>query len=233
MDVPAELAALRRRACAGQVGGFRPPDDPLTSWLGAVRAAAPGEPWPRQDGEPMHALLQLAVGELPVVPDALAGAALLALFIGPRRLPIDAPNGEHWCLRTYASLGDLVPLDEPERPTDPKLPKGTTPGLRPFPVRWAETEDWPSRDDVPRDLLDVWDESIDFDEAHTARHGLKVGGWPATVQSELWWNGADDVEFVLQVDSDPKTGFGVGFAGLVYIGRRRGSGDWVLDTQSM
>ena len=200
--------------------------------MARVAVAAPGETWPAQDGAPMHALLQLNVGELPVVPDALAGVALLTLFLGPAELPIDAPNGEHWCLRTYPTLDNLVPLDAPERAADSKAPSGAPSTYQPFPVRWSEIEDWPARDDIPHDLLDGWDDVGDDDAPEVAR-GLKAGGWPATVQHEVGWGGADDVEFVLQVDTDAKTGFEVGWGGALYVGHRRGTGAWVVDWQSM
>jgi hypothetical protein len=58
--------------------------------------------------------------------------------------------------------------------------------------------------------------------------GLKVGGWPYTVQHELCWG--KDVEFAIQVDSDEKSGVMIGDAGLCYFGRSA-SADWVMDWQ--
>jgi hypothetical protein len=104
-------------------------------------------------------------------------------------------------------------------------------------VQWQEVSDWPSSDDVPFELDDLWEEHIDFDERYTAKPGLKVGGWPLCVQSELYWHDGGerlvDVEHVLQIDSEPKIGFEVGFGGVLHVGRRRSTGTWHTTWQSM
>ncbi len=46
MDLEAARKALCRRAIVLDIGGFRPPDDPLASWFGRVTLAAEGEGWP-------------------------------------------------------------------------------------------------------------------------------------------------------------------------------------------
>lgn len=140
MAVP-DPAGLARPASVGQVGGFRPSDDPRTSWAGKVTVARPEEGWPLGDGQP------------------------------------------------------------PE-----------------YREAWRNARG---------------------DEATAARahDGLKVGGWPATVQSAVdWWEAderLDDVDFVLQVGSDEKTGFQIGYGGVLYIGRRRSTGTWHCSWQSM
>jgi Domain of unknown function (DUF1963) len=225
VGLPAELASLQRRACVAQIGGFRPPDDPLNSWMGTVRLGAPDEDWPAADGTPMHGLLQLLARDLPVRPELLEDVEMLTLFVA-EELPIDTPNGVGWCLRTYDVLDGLRPLEPPSRM------------LKPFPLAFSEVEDWPCRDDVPFELIDLWDEYADEDEErYRAHEGLKVGGWPSCVQSEVEWYGdggaIGDVEFVLQVDSDHKVGFVVADAGVFYVGRRRSAGTWHATWQSM
>ena len=59
--------------------------------------------------------------------------------------------------------------------------------------------------------------------------GLKVGGWPRTIQSEITWP-ATDTEFVLQVDSDEKAQLAIGDAGAAYIGWSATAG-WQLSWQ--
>jgi hypothetical protein len=222
------VEAIARRASVAQVGGFRPPDDPLTSWLGAVKVALPGEGWPMEAQEPMLALAQVNVDELPIRPPALAGVALVTLFVGPRKLPIDEPNGSNWCLRTYATTTDLQPLDAPPpvRAGDPKLRKGEAVAYKAFPVQWREVTDWPSHDDVDTDE--------DLDPPHP---GFKVGGWPLCVQHEVSWEEGDErldeVDFVMQIDSESKIGFEVGYGGVCYIGRRTPAGTWHFSFQSM
>jgi Domain of unknown function (DUF1963) len=235
-----DLAALARPASLGQVGGFRPSDDPVTSWAANVTVARPDEDWPLNEGDPMLALLQVVVEELPVVPDQLRAFATLTLFVGPFALPVDEPNGANWCLRTYATLDELAPLDPPPpaRAGDPKLARGAPTAYRPFPVRWREVADWPSYESVPPDYRDAWDKAQgDETMARRTHEGLKVGGWPSTVQSGVAWSEGDerldDVDFVLQVDSDEKTGFQVGYGGVLYIGRRRSTGTWHCSWQSM
>lgn len=227
-ELPPALRALARPAAVAEIGGLRPPERLDASWASRVTLGLPGEAWPAAGGEPMLALAQIVVAELPVVPEPLAGIALLTLFVGPRELPIDEPNGTGWCLRLYDDLGALVPLAEP--PSDAPRP-------RPFPLRWHAATDWPGREDVPDDLLDAWDEHVDAGERYSPLDGLKAGGWPMTVQGAVDWredgSWLDDVEFVLQVDSDDKTGFSVGFAGALYVGRSRGAGTWHLAWQSM
>jgi hypothetical protein len=227
VQLPADLASLERQASVAQVGGFRPPDEPATSWMGTVKLGAEGEDWPAADGEPMHGVLQLLTRDLPSRPAALEGIEMLALFVA-EDLPLETPNGVGWCLRTYDSLDGLRLLD---RPTD------FDPALKPFPLLFSEVGDWPGHDNVPFELMERWREHTDADEARYAPHmGLKVGGWPCCVQSEVDWfedgEAIPDVEFVLQVDSDDKVGFVVADAGVFYIGRRAGTGTWHAAWQS-
>ena len=47
------IRLVGRPACIAELGGFRPPEDPLASWFGHVLVARPGEGWrhdqPRAD----------------------------------------------------------------------------------------------------------------------------------------------------------------------------------------
>jgi Domain of unknown function (DUF1963) len=191
------------------------------------------------DRRPMLALLQLRVSELPVVLELLADVALLTLFVGPFALPLDEPNGSNWCLRTYSSLEGLIPLPEPTpaRAGDSELRKADVLTYRPFPLRWEEVDDWPTRDHVPLELRTAWAAAREADE-DTLPHnyGSKVGGWPSTVQSQVEWREAGellhDVDFVFQIASDEKTGFLVGNGGFLFIGRCRGTGSWTCSWQS-
>ena len=90
----------------------------------------------------------------PRTPRPLEGVALGAIFMDLVDLPLDAPNGTGWELRTYPSIDDLVPLLEPER----EEPEGEEFAVRPFPVLWRAHTDMPDRDEAPepayRDFLD-------------------------------------------------------------------------------
>src|SRR5690606_8902003 len=95
------------------------------SWFGRVNLCAPRESWPRTNGEPMHALCQINLSEMPFRPPRLEDVELLTVFIGPKELPFDAPNGTNWCLRAYPSLRNLVPIAQ--------LKTGSQ--MKPFPLR--------------------------------------------------------------------------------------------------
>jgi Domain of unknown function (DUF1963) len=198
---------LGKPASRGVVGGFRPPADPLTSWLGRVRVLGRDEAWPEHRGELMAGICQINVSELPHVPAPLRDVALVTLFLGLEAgvpwPPSDAANGEGWELRAYPAIDDLAPAEGP-----------TAPDVDAFPVRWELIEaDLPSWEDANRFLTDAdIDEWIDrYTEAMGGPvDGLKVGGWPTLIQGEIFWapwqQHPADPEFVFQVDSDEKTG---------------------------
>jgi hypothetical protein len=220
---------LRRRAIRMQVGGFRPPEPPYGSWFGRVNLALPGESWPTTEGRPMHALFQLDTRELPFRPDGLEDAEIVAAFIGPSELPVDAPDGVGWCLRAYPGAAALVPLAQ--------VPSGSS--IRAFPMRPEVLEDdFPSRADVPLDLPEAFEER--YDELFPNAEGFKLGGWPTHVQGEVEWAPAGDhparPRYVLQVDTVAKAGWSWGHHGIGYFGRGTApgrTGEWVLSWQSL
>jgi hypothetical protein len=232
-----DIARFMRPASVAQIGGFRPSDDPLASWAGRVCLALPGETWPTSAGEPMLAVVQLNLTEAPYVPAVLSDVALITLFVGPREMPVNEPNGTNWELRAYGSLDGLGKLEEPvpAQAADSKAAKGAPTRYMALPIRWKQVDDHPAREDIPAELLDEYDELDDSDGAPSPHSGLKIGGWPLCVQSEVGWNRVDGVEFALQVDSENRFGFTVGYGGVFYIGRRRNDGhdSWHADWQSM
>jgi hypothetical protein len=238
-----DFSGWARPACVAQLGGVRPPQDLLASWFGRVRVALPGERWPTTECAPMLALAQFNLRELPCrPPQALADIALLTLFLGPWRLPVDAPNGVNWALRAYPSLDDLVPLAEPTpaRAGDPKLRKGQDLTLRPFPIRWQQRLELPCRDDIPWELLAAWDAWAGDRPTHERTcDGTKIGGWPYCIQSEVRWRTGgrpvEDGQYVLQLGSEHKAGLSWRFAGLGYVARQPGRGPdgWHLTWQSL
>jgi hypothetical protein len=237
-----DFSEWARPACAARLGGIRPPQDPLASWLGRVRVALPGEDWPTSGDAPMLALAQLNLRELPCPPpQALADLALLTVFLGPWQLPVDQPNGVNWALRAYPSLDGLVPLAEPPpaRTGDLKLRNSQDLTLRPFPIRWQRHLDYPCRDDIPPGLLDAWDAWAEDRDPALTFDGTKIGGWPFCIQCEVHWQTGGrlvkDCQYVLQLGSEHKAGLSWGHAGLGYIARQpgRGSDGWHLTWQSL
>lgn len=186
-------------------------------------------------GGAMAGIAQINLRELPYVPEALADVALLTLFIdvsdGELSPPSDAPNGDRWLIRAYGDLADLRPVDGV-----------TAPAVKPFPLRWERTDaDVPSWEDAVSVLSAAELDAVgdDYDELiGRPEDGLKVGGWPTLIQGEITWAHGDGhparPEFVLQVDSDVKTGLAWGDAGVLYIGRGATDRDvWVLEWQCM
>jgi hypothetical protein len=220
-------ARLRRRAIRMEIGGFRPPDGSGGSWFGRVNLALPGEGWPTSDGQPLHALAQIDLTQLPYRPPRLDDVAMVTVFIADPPPYEDEPNGDGWCLRAYPDLARLVPLD----------PVDTGSSLRPFPMRPEIVEDdYPGHDDMPGEIPgDVRDE---FGETFRTAEGFKLGGWPLLVQSEIEWGAWGEhpgrPEYIFQIDSTGKGGWMWGDSGVGYFGRGTQPGhtdEWTLSWQ--
>jgi|SRR5579863_1072239 len=220
---------LRRRAVVLDIGGFRPPTDPATSWFGRVNLALPNETWPEHAGEPMLALAQVNLTEMPFRSPGLEDLDLLTVFIGPRKLPHDTPTGEGWCLRAYRHLADLRPLAA--------VPASSP--IKPFPMRpRVVEEDFPCWEDVDIALPpalhdDYWDLFPNVD-------GFKLGGWPSLIQSKICWAARTDQPiapaYVFQIDSTEKGCWAWGHGGVGYFGRGPIDGrrdEWALAWQCL
>lgn len=219
--IAATFAALDyhiRRASIAEIGGFRPPAEPITSYFGGQFVAETGEEWPQNGSRPMLPLLQVRTDELPYRPEALEEIALFNVFIGPRELPIDLPaeNGNGWLLRSYPSLAKLSPLVGPAESQ-----------VRPFPIRWhlSETEG-PQWDDAwgLHDLTEFngLEDAIDlFYDRYNRHFYTKVGGWPSYIQSSIGSDG-----YVFQIGSEEKPRWMWGDNGNGYFFFREGK--WLL-----
>lgn len=207
-----------RSASLASAGGFRPPQDPLTSWFGRAAGLA-HEALPEFEGAPMFPLLQIRVSELPFVPAQLRGVALLVLFHNQFRHPFDLPHGEGWLIREYASLDGLAAL-----PPGPQR-------IKPFPIRWRRVDD-----DAPGwegawecvDLAAVNDDEAATDaffDDFTRNMGTKAGGYPYEIQ-----HGVGHSDFVFQVGSEEKVGWMWGDNGIAYF-FRSADGQWRWDCQ--
>jgi len=225
---------LARPASRMLVGGFRPPDDPRTSWFGTVRVGLPDESWPEWKGRPMVGVCQINCAEAPHLPSSLGDVEMLSLFVDftDGVPPDDSPNGEGWLLRAYSSRNALVSVTEPA--IDGRL--------RPFPVRWESIpEDMPAREDL-RTFLGSESDGVleEFGELLGGpAEGSKVGGWPFLVQGELFWAPFNrhpaNPEYVLQIDSEYKAGLSWGDQGILYIGRGTGGSreTWTMTWQCL
>jgi uncharacterized protein YwqG len=220
---------IQRRAICLEIGGFRNPDSPATSWFGHVAFALPGEFWPCMDRKPMHALCQINLTELPFRPPRLDDLEFITVFIGPDELPTDGANsnGTNWCLRAYPSIAQLVPLSSPQ----------TGSLMEPFPMRpKIIEEDYPCREDVPCAVPPELDDQY-FDLFQNVP-GFKMGGWPTLIQSEIYWapwkNHLISPEYVFQIDSTEKGNWMWGDSGVGYFGRGTAIGrqnEWAVEWQ--
>ena len=130
---------IKKRAITLEIGGFKPPEDHMSSWFGKVSFCKQGEVWPLHDGQPMAALAQINLSEIPYKPKGLEGLEFIAIFIANDELPLDTPNGNGWLLRSYKSTDELIPLEKVEINSH----------IRPFPMRPKIIEaDYPCWDDV-------------------------------------------------------------------------------------
>ena len=203
---------LRRRAIGFEIGGFRPPEDLSGSWFGRVNLAASGESWPEHNGKLLTALCQIDLRGLPFKPPRLEDLELLTIFVSEVDLPDNDANGSTWCLRAYDSAADLTLLPQQDMPSK----------IRAFPMRPRVIEsDFPCWEDVDIELPRMLEDSY-YDHFENIG-GLKLGGWPTLIQSEIYWapNNKHPIgpEYVLQVDSTDKGNWMWGDAGVGYFGR--------------
>lgn len=203
---------LRKKAIVLEIGGFRPSENHLSSWFGKANVCLPGESWPEMNGEPMHALCQINLSELPFRPPRLGDIELITVFIGPQDLPIDASNGQNWCLRAYKDASHLVPL----------TPRSTNSIIKPLPMRPVVIEeDFPCWEDVTEELAEEIEDN--YYDLFENVHGLKLGGWPTLIQSEIFWapwnRHPANPEYVFQIASTDKGGWSWGDGGVGYFGR--------------
>lgn len=227
MDLISIAQQIRRSAIPFQVGGFRPDHSPTTSWVGKVMLAKEGETWPQSNGIPMMPICQINLTDLPNRPASLQDIAFLTLFFDPEEIPIDTPNGDGWLLRTYSSLEELVP----HTPPDTHFP------LKPFQMKAEPAkDDYPCHEDREVEIPDEWED--EFMDQYPNLEGIKLGGWPTLIQSEIFWAPGNahpaDPEYVFQVDSVDKAHLFWGDGGVAYFGRGTKPGhenEWTFSWQ--
>lgn len=204
-------ALLRREANVASLV----PYEPTRSSLGAITIMGEGEEWPG-GANPMAPLLQINLSELPVKPDLLADLEYLCFWLPSDDLPNSTPNGEGWEVRAYRSGARLQAIEQ--MPVDAQV--------TPHGLAFVASVDFPDWDDASS-VLERAGIDRDFEWYHEnlprPREGIKVGGWPFLVQSEIYWapwnRHPANPRFVLQVDSLPEIDIHWGDEGLLYVGR--------------
>lgn len=207
---------LARKASRMVRSQARPPSDPATSWFGRVTLCEPGEEWPQWQGRAMWPLLQIVTRELPFCPDVIDDLALIRVYVAPSFYDADTDGGEGWVVRASPTLAGLTPVaDKPHDST-----------IKPFHGRWELIEtDYPKHDDLPPELPDLLRESY-YDLGLENQDGIKVGGWPTNIQSDICWAPMNRhpcrPAYAFQIDSDSKAGWFWGDSGVDYFGRGTG-----------
>lgn len=217
-----ELDLRLRKASVARIGGFRPPEDKITSWFGGQGVGLSGEVLPTYRGREMFCLLQVKVSDLPVVPKELVDTKFLVVFINREEAPFDKPHGDGWEIREYKSLDGLQ-----------FLPKSQEPDLiKDFPIQWEKVSDdapdwesaWEILDMTPIDESDGEDEKF-FDD-YNRYPGTKFGGFPKCIQ-----HGHNLDGFVFQIGSEEKPNWMWADNGIAYFNKDK-HGEWVLEGQS-
>ncbi len=216
-----KLDAALRPASVAEIGGFRPPEDRITSWFGGAGVGLEGEALPRYEGKEMFCLLQVKVSELPHRPRELEGIEFLCVFLNREEIPFDQPHGEGWLIREYRSLDGLEPLP----------PSDEAPMVKNFPIRWTFHEKdapgwesaWAFADLTP--INESPDGSDRFYEKYNQIPQTKFGGFPFEIQHAANMDG-----FVFQIGSEEKPQWMWGDQGVAYFNRSE-TGQWTFDCQ--
>ncbi len=177
----------------------------LRSGQGASPLIGPPTDWPSKDGIPLLPVLSVATEELPFVPDFLAEASSVSVFI--------VPNGyEH-----VAEDGSLVVW------RDNRAGESGESGTF-IPLRFREVVDYPCQAALRQalaerpQLLDTLDELDDeLDESFPCHDGIKLGGYPSLIQETAFLKSLDP-DFQIQLDSTEFHSFGDSGMGYVYSG---------------
>lgn len=220
-------SALKRTARPLEVGGFRPSGALEATCFGEVRLSLPGEAWPTHNGTPMFPLAQLNITQAGIQGGPLADRALITIYMSHEFQSSDhtlsRPDGEAgFAVRSYPSVDGLVPVDAPNYESP----------LKPFECQWLDPVDDYANNDLAGDMVDTAEISVYDFYWHQTSALTKVGGWPATIQSEPWWMyqpDAPEVDFALQIMREDKAGW---YCDSLFLARGRDDPDlWAADVQ--
>lgn len=214
-----ELDKYLREASIAEIGGFRPPEDKLTSWFGGPGFGLEGESLPTYNDRDMFCLIQVRISELPVIPPELKGIEFLVVFINREEFPFDKSHGDGWEIREYPSIEGLKPL--------PKSDEQEV--VRDFSIRWSKVVDdspdwensWGFLDMTPINEAD--DERFFY--GYNRYSGTKFGGFPKCIQ-----HGHNLDGFVFQIGSEEKPNWMWADNGIAYFNKTE-AGEWVFDCQ--
>ena len=214
-----------REASVGEVGGFRPPEDPLCSWFGDVLVCKEGEQWPSWKNPDsfetvfLSPLVQFNLAEAPFVPEKLQRFKMITVFIDAEELPYDRPYGDGWVVRAYESLEDLVPLKKPDIEFE----------IKPFPIKWEVVENEGPSWEAAFDITDMSEFNLVTDSEYEDRYEnserTKLGGHPTLLQGRLQF---DVNDYVFQIGTEDKAEWMWGDCGIGYFGLDD-AGKWLFE----
>ena len=203
---------LRKKPAVAQIGGFRP-DDEIKSWFGGRFLTESNDTWPILDGEKAIPIIQIAVAELPIVPDMLKGKQIIQIFLSQVGLPVDLPakNGDKFLIRELSDTSLVEAYDAPSL----NFPKT-------FQVRWNEGDlEGPVWEEVfyhaDNELISEHMSSEDpfgsYNDRYFGVSTTKVGGWATYIQGLS----SKPSDLMIQVSSETKSMFGIGDSGNIYF----------------
>ena len=216
-----ELDRCLRPSSIAQIGGFRPPEDKITSWFGGPAVGVKGEVLPTYNGRDMFSLLQVKVKELPFVPDEIKNLEFIVVFINREEIPFDKPHGDGWEIREYSSTEDLILL--------PASNEASV--VKDYPIKWVQVEDDTPDWENASELIDLSPinemagAEDKFFEQYNRYPGTKFGGYPKCIQHEANLEG-----FVFQIGSEEKPNWLWADNGIGYFNKNK-NGVWVFECQ--
>ncbi len=224
-----EIEELRERLMRPAVlyePSVEPCNESLGSYFGSVKVGLPEEAWPEYEQRPMLGILQLNLEDLVHRPPGTEDIRLLTLFVDPESYPESEGS---WLVRTYKTVSKLRALQSPKIESEVRPVSLGPPVL---------IEDYPCFEDLDEEVEDeLWDS---FSERYPTARGVKLGGWPSLVQSEIYWAPLNrhpaEPRYVLQVDSLEEAGWQWGHDGCAYLGRGTAKGrqnEWAFEWQCL
>lgn len=218
---------LDRRAVILRSRESDAPPEEAVSRLGCVTRRLPGERPPQDSmGLRLVPLATLFMSDMPVVPPALRGVELVALY-APREC-WDAPDSPDcgFEIRTY--LEGSAPLEvchdaSAELTPCVLIPETVENDMPLYPDCGGSDAAWALIRKIEKTTGADYNEDIakDYGAAH------KIGGYPSYIQ-----DAPDDIpdgyEFVMQIVSDSRVGLNVGDCGNYYFYYNALQGDWCV-----
>ncbi|NIF04386.1 DUF1963 domain-containing protein [Chryseobacterium sp. Tr-659] len=224
---------VERPATEFLTGGFRPQNTLEESWIGRVFAYAESEEIPLdKEGKQMMPLIQLYLPNQPFVPEQIKDKKLITVFISHDFPDALEKMGDHWIIREYENLEEIVIKDL----------KSSTSYLKPFPLSSKLfTKDAPIWDgggledlegEMEDKILELEEEGIINSYYDIMEHcySTKLGGYPSYCQPGI---GIKDgfgkgFEYVFQVSSDNKAQLNVVDSGSFMFAKNSETKEWSL-----